>query len=71
MRNGARRYADIEKSKKITEPNSRADSGRVLNTLADRVEVTRLLGEFFGEIGGGGGRVLRRGNQAKIEMALI
>ena len=49
MRNGARRYADIEKSKKITEPNSRADSGRVLDALADCVEIMRLRGEFFRE----------------------
>ncbi len=55
MRNGARRNADIEKSKKITEPNSRADSGRVLDTL-ETVEIMRLCGEFFDWIGGGGVR---------------
>ena len=57
MCNGARRDADIQQDKQITQPNSRADSGRVLDTLADRVEVTRLLGEFSGCVRGGGVRV--------------
>jgi hypothetical protein len=48
MRNRARRDADIEQDKEITQPKSRADSGRILDAFADRVEVMRLLGEFFG-----------------------
>ena len=56
MRHGARRDADVEKSKKIAEPKSRADSGRVLDALARRVEIMRLCGEFFDWVGSGGVR---------------
>jgi hypothetical protein len=48
MGDGTRRDADIEQHKKIAQPDSLAYGSRVLDGLAERVEVMRLFGEFFG-----------------------
>jgi hypothetical protein len=50
MCDGARRDANIEQHKEITQPKSRADGGSVLDAFADRLEIMRLLGELFGWI---------------------
>ena len=47
MGDGARRDADIKQHNKIAQPKSRADSSRVFDTFAHRVEFMRLIGEFF------------------------
>jgi hypothetical protein len=47
MCNGASRDGDVEQDKKIAQPKSGADGGRVFDAFSERVEVMRLLGEFL------------------------
>jgi hypothetical protein len=69
MGDGARRDADIQQHKKITQPKPSADGGCVLDTFADRGEIMRVLGKFFDGVRRRGGLFRPRPRTGKPPLA--